>query len=379
MALLPSNLPAWLATDEGQTCLRAGGAKATAACGRYSAGFTEQLDEATLQACRGSEALVAMHITYLRTVAIADLLQVPTALAWTIPGAKTAAYGSPMLRIRMPGAAARRLSHALPFAINERMSRKSVQAYRRRLGVPVDAGSAIARLDAARVLQLHPVSPTMLPTPTDWGPEHRTTGLWRMPDRVRNAAGETITPELSDWLDAGDPPVYLGLGSMPILDPTAFVHDAAAVTAELGLRAIIDVGGQVDLSALPEHVYAVGPVDHDELFSRCRAVMHHGGAGSTAASLRAGTPTLVCTVFADQPFWGRRVEKLGAGVRMRFADLDRRSLRAGLRLALEPAIAERARAVGEAIRAEGDGTLVAAHALEDWLTTADPLPLPSAR
>lgn len=124
---------------------------------------------------------------------------------------------------------------------------------------------------------------------------------------MRTGLGEGLPAELEVWLKEGDPPVFMGFGSMPVLDPAPLFADILAVTAKLGVRAVIDAAwaGQLTV-AIPDRVRFVGPSDHDRLFPLCAAVVHHGGAGSTTASTRAGAPTMVCSVLCDQPFWGER-------------------------------------------------------------------------
>jgi sterol 3beta-glucosyltransferase len=129
-----------------------------------------------------------------------------------------------------------------------------------------------------------------------------------------SAPGWTPSPELRDFLDAGPPPVYIGFGSMAGRNPErlgALVLDALARS---GCRGIVATGwGGLAQQALPEHVFALREAPHDWLFPRVAAVVHHGGAGTTAAGLRAGKPSVICPFFADQPFWGRQVHRLGAG------------------------------------------------------------------
>jgi sterol 3beta-glucosyltransferase len=127
-------------------------------------------------------------------------------------------------------------------------------------------------------------------------------------------------------------------------------------------------------------VYIVdGPLDHDRLLPRCRAAVHHGGAGTTRAAARAGLPALVVSVSFDQPWWGRRLERLGVGHHLRFADLDRTTLEAGLRLVLDPDTAARAAALGQRMEAEPDGAHESARMLDDWLVTAQPQTPPAPR
>jgi sterol 3beta-glucosyltransferase len=199
-----------------------------------------------------------------------------------------------------------------------------------------------------------------------------------MPDALRDSLGEDLPAPLQAWLDADDPPIFLGFGSMPVLEPQPLLNDIISVTAALGRRAIVSencVSAEV-AGTLPDHLRVVGAVDHDRLFSQCAAVVHHGGVGSTTASLRAGCPTMICSVFADQPWWGERIRRLRVGVHVPFRKLDRDALEAGLHRLLDPEVDARARGLGAAIQVEGDGLPAATRLLEDWLVAAEPTPSP---
>ncbi len=101
-----------------------------------------------------------------------------------------------------------------------------------------------------------------------------------------------------------------------------------------------------------ERVRVAGETDHAALFARCEAAVHHGGAGTTHGSLRAGLPTLICSVFADQPFWGHRVAKLDVGTTFPFQKLEESRLLAGLKHLRRDDVRERAQKLGAALRQE---------------------------
>jgi sterol 3beta-glucosyltransferase len=153
-------------------------------------------------------------------------------------------------------------------------------------------------------------SPSVLPQPPDWGSWLHTTGYWFL-DRP---GGWRAPRGLAGFLESGPPPVFIGFGSMNNIAAerlTKIVLQALELTGQRGLLATGWGGmGQADL---PDTVFRVEDVPHDWLFERVRAAIHHGGAGTTSASLRAGVPTLVVPFFADQPFWGWRLAALGVG------------------------------------------------------------------
>ncbi len=160
------------------------------------------------------------------------------------------------------------------------------------------------------VPRLHAHSRHIVPKPPDWGPEEHVTGDWVLPE-----APDWEPPgDLVRFLEAGPPPVYIGFGSMPEVrrgDPAAALLGGLAETKT---RAILAKGwGALAEAPAAEHLHVVDSLPHDWLFPRCRAVVHHGGAGTTHAGLRWGRPTLICPLFGDQPFWGRMVARLGVG------------------------------------------------------------------
>ncbi|WP_342588833.1 glycosyltransferase [Neorhizobium tomejilense] len=196
---------------------------------------------------------------------------------------------------------------------------------------------------------LYAYSPAVLPKPGDWAPEVLVTGYWFLdsPDWRPDEA-------LESFLRAGPAPVYFGFGSMPGIEPAAMTGMILEALEMTGKRGLLAGGGgaigKVDASA---RAFFLSSAPHDRLLPRTSAAIHHGGAGTTAASLRAGLPTQIIPFFGDQPFWGRRVGALGAGP----LPLDRRTLSAaGLANALaamdSAAIRGRAADLGTAIGRE---------------------------
>jgi sterol 3beta-glucosyltransferase len=154
---------------------------------------------------------------------------------------------------------------------------------------------------------LHGYSPAVLPRPTDWGPGLDVVGYW-WPHRSSFSPPTTLT----DFLAAGPAPVFLGFGSMAGGQGGWLTDLATEAVRQAGVRGIVQAGW-AGLAANSDDVHVVGDLPHDWLFPRMSAVVHHGGAGTTAAGLRAGVPTVVTPVYADQPLWGARAHALGVG------------------------------------------------------------------
>lgn len=149
--------------------------------------------------------------------------------------------------------------------------------------------------------------------------------------------------DVASWIAAGTPPICFGSGSIPLESPSATVEMISSACAELA-SGRCSVSG-TDFSGVPhlDHVKVVGVVNYASVFPACRAVVHHGGSGTTAASLRAGIPTLILWSSADQPYWGNQVKRLKVGTARRFSDTTQESLVADLREILAPEYAVQAR------------------------------------
>jgi sterol 3beta-glucosyltransferase len=191
----------------------------------------------------------------------------------------------------------------------------------------------------------------VVPNPPDWPADVATVGYWFL-DRPDDWAP---SPALAAFLDSGPPPVYIGFGSMAARHPERTSQTVLRAIRQTGQRALLARGwGGIDAQDVPEFVFLLDEAPHDWLFPRCVAVVHHGGAGTTAASLRAGRPSVICPFFGDQPFWGRRVHALGAGpAPIRQKKLTADQLAAAIRVAIgDDRVRRRAAEIGRAIRAE---------------------------
>lgn len=202
--------------------------------------------------------------------------------------------------------------------------------------------------------------------PAEWHQRHEVVGWQALSADLRARLGEDVPPGLDAWLDAGSAPVFFGFGSTPVADPSAMLHDVARLTRERGVRGLICAGWS-DFGAggaeLPDHLHLANNVDFDAVLPRCRAAVHHGGSGTTASVLRAGLPSVIAGVLADQAYWAWRVEKLGAGVRLPFHKITADRLGAALDAALERAA--QAKELGARVSANTERT-TAADVVERW-------------
>lgn len=244
-------------------------------------------------------------------------------------------------------------------SLHWRVIRPAEDAQRRELGLPQARVRAIRRMIDGGALEIQAYDKELFPgLAEEWTGRRPVTGALTLQLDTRTDAAT------SEWIDAGNPPIYFGFGSMPVESPAAAVAMISCVCADLGERALICSGVWKLDGATADHVKVVRSVNHSAVFPRCRAVVHHGGAGTTAAGLRAGAPTMVLWIGAEQPLWAARVKRLGVGEAQKFAAVTADSLRAGLRSVLTPASAQRARELAARMATPEQSLCAAADLLE---------------
>ena len=172
--------------------------------------------------------------------------------------------------------------------------------------------------------------------------------------------------EVLSWIAAGTPPIYFGFGSMRVGSAADTIRTIDAACTQLGERALI-CSGATEFDHIPhsDHVKVVGAVNHAAIFPACRAVVHHGGAGTTTAGMRAGIPTLVLWIGADQPIWAAQVKRLKVGSGRRLSATTRESLVADLRAILTPQHVTRAREMATRMTKPTESVTTAADLLEE--------------
>lgn len=234
--------------------------------------------------------------------------------------------------------------------------------------------NTLVRSDGRPVPIMYPYSPHVLPVPRDFPPHVHVTGYWFLD----HPSDWQPQPELTDFLASGAPPVYIGFGSLGGRNAATHTPIILEALQKSGQRGMMVKGwGGLKADDLPPDVLLVDSVPHDWLFPQMAAVVHHGGAGTTAAGLRAGKPTQICPFIGDQPFWGRLVHKLGVGPALipqwkltadRLADSISRMVE-------DSAMRQHATELGEKIRAE-DGITRATEIIAAFLSNKDVRPTP---
>jgi sterol 3beta-glucosyltransferase len=230
--------------------------------------------------------------------------------------------------------------------------RRWLAAARRTAGLPpLSWREPVGQLVARQTLELRAYSPAVVPDSAPLSASTQVTGYWFLDGDV----DPDPPSELAEFLDTGPPPVCIGFGSMIEADPQGMGELAVEALRRAGQRGVLIRGAQgFDETQLPETVLAVGAISHDWLFARCSAVVHHGGAGTTATALKAGVPSVVVPHMIDQVAWGRTIHALGAGpAPIRRRKLSPERLHGAITAVVTDAkIRERAAALGARIREE---------------------------
>lgn len=236
---------------------------------------------------------------------VAEQRQIPAIGGWLAPMSRTSELRNPMVSFLPTG-----LGHRVFEQVMWQFVRRDMNDWRRRLGLQeLPWHGPYQTIAENRMPVLYGFSPTLVPPPSDWPEYLEVTGAW-----VRHRS-ERLPADLEDFLSAGPPPIYVGFGSRS--DPEAATRSDAVRGALrlLGQRAIISTGwGGLEASDGPETI-TVDETNHELLFPRCAAIVHHGGAGTTHTAARSGRPSVVIPDFADQFFWGERIWAAGAGPR----------------------------------------------------------------
>jgi sterol 3beta-glucosyltransferase len=346
-----------------------GGLRAKAALmRRLPAMFTRVLDDSWQVASTGMGAgadLIVHNGQIMAGQHIAEKLGVPAVLALPMP------MYVPTRQFPWPGqqfptwlpAGANRLTYA-GMKAPAVMFGRTVDRWRAGLGLPRRRGrhDPLRRPDGGPAPVLHAVSPAVLPRPADWPATAQVTGYWFAAPAPSAVSGESglDAPAGSD-----EPLVFTGFGSMTGPDPQATTQVVVQALRMAGVRGVLAGGWGGLREVQAPDVFLAGEVAHEVVFPRVAVIVHHGGAGTTAAAVRAGRPQVVCPFVGDQPFWGRRMHQLGVAPEpIDQRRLNVRRLTAAIREAVdEPAMISAARRLGDRVRAE-NGVAAAVDVLE---------------
>ncbi|KAJ6783777.1 hypothetical protein PWT90_07682 [Aphanocladium album] len=303
-----------------------------------------------------ADAIIANPPSFAH-IHIAEKLGIPLHMMFTMPWTPTRAFQHPLANIQSSNLDDT-LTNNLTYTLVEIMTWQGlgdvINRFREKALElpelsPLWAPGLLTRL---RISYTYCWSPALIPKPNDWGNNIDVSGFYFLD----LASSYTPDPELAEFLNAGPPPVYIGFGSIVVDDPNAMTRMIFDAIHLAGVRALVSKGwgglGADDVG-LPEGTFMLGNVPHDWLFQHVSAVVHHGGAGTTAAGIKAGKPTFVVPFFGDQPFWGSMIARANAGPEpVPYKDLTAEKLAAAITKCIEPETIEQAKALGQKIREE---------------------------
>ncbi|KAK8239083.1 hypothetical protein HDK77DRAFT_378576, partial [Phyllosticta capitalensis] len=303
-----------------------------------------------------ADAIIANPPSFAH-VHCAEKLGIPLHMMFTMPWSPTQAFPHPLANIQRSNAetgVANYMSYNLVDILTWQGLGDIINKFRTRtLNLEyLSTFSAMGLLARLRVPYTYCWSPALIPKPKDWGHHISVAGFFFL----SLASNYTPDPDLAAFLDAGPPPVYIGFGSIVVDDPNAMTTMIFEAIKKLGIRALVSKGWGglgADELGIPEGVFMLGNVPHDWLFKRVSCVVHHGGAGTTAAGIACGKPTVVVPFFGDQPFWGAMVAKAGAGpLPVPYKHLTADKLAESIQEALKPSSKDRAEELAAKISRE---------------------------
>jgi sterol 3beta-glucosyltransferase len=354
---------AFLRSEQGAAFMATGASRAyLTGVVAYKRSKTETFFPAFAAACAGADVIVSNHLTLDEARCVGAAEHIPVIGLFHAPRRQNPAFPSFIVTARRVPRLLRPLTHLLASAWDKRAKKDYLAEFRRAMGLSASRQHTSPR----PVLEVQAYSALIVPELRTWSPLRPLTGFPEATPEQHALWGDAVPDEsLQHWLDAGDPPVYFGFGSMPVRDPGAVTAMIRRVCETLGLRGLIGAGWS-DLEATEQHdrIRVVGAVDHAALLPRCAVAVHHGGAGTTAAAVAAGVPSVVCAVAFDQSFWGQRLEDRGIGTWLPFSEMSETTLVRAIRQLLEPSVRRRASELRSQLVVE-DGTRGAADAICD--------------
>jgi len=307
-------------------------------------------------ACQGADLIIFSFVALIPSV-IAEKLNIPAVAAYFFPlGTPTNAYaGVNFPEIPYLPKVYNRITHHLERYGIGLQQRKRINQWRKEtLGwkpySPLNVDPYLT-VNGDPVHRIYGYSSHIVPRPSDFPPYAHVTGYWFLDDAE---AWEPPAP-LQAFLDAGEPPVFVGFGSLIDRDSQHLIDTAVAAARQAGKRLLLLSGwAALNKQTLSDDVFVVKSAPHDWLFPRMSAIVHHGGAGTTGAALRSGVPSIIVPFFGDQPFWGRTLHRQGVSpAPIPAGKLTADQLAQAITEATESeSIRQRAAEVGEAIRAE---------------------------
>jgi len=245
-----------------------------------------------------------------------------------------------------------KLTYKLVHLLFWKFLKPEVNEFRAELGLPVLKENLLTYVGRQKQLDLYCLSPSLIPRPKDWDPQHKITGFLTVPKRKSDFADEN-PPGLNEWLQQGEKPFYIGFGSNGVGNPEKFVNILTEILNKTNERILFYTGWAV-FDNLPQHknLFVTKYVNHSAILPQCKAGIFHGGAGTLAAMLRNNLPVIIISFYTDQPTWGKIVERMQLGVHIPLKKLSADKLISAIAKVQTDAVRNNAAIIGEKIRNE---------------------------
>lgn len=326
------------------------------ACADFATENTKSWMNSLLLASQNSDGIIFSGFAGYIALSVAEYLNKPIIGAGLFPVSPTKEFPSSLIPpLPLPGWL-NYFSHKAMMGILWHLFRRSVNEARKEI-----CGQAARRTAWSGYPIAYGISPCLLPQPQDWPEEWQMCGAWYQPD-------SSWSPDqaLIDFLDKGEPPIYVGFGSMSGFDSKRLLKILSPSLAE---RRVVYAPGwsEYDASLLPTETFIIDNIPHDWLFPRVSLVIHHGGAGTSHTATKSGTPSLVIPFTGDQFFWAQRLAQIGVAPKPKsMIKIDTQVFTKMLKDTSSQTIIEKSRALAQRMRAE-DGVENAVRHIESFI------------
>ncbi|GAD97150.1 sterol glucosyltransferase [Paecilomyces variotii No. 5] len=316
-------------------------------------------DDPTTKVPFVADAIIANPPSFAH-IHCAQALGIPVHLMFTMPWTNTREVPHPLANVKSSKTTPT-VANYLSYSIVEWLTWQGlsdiVDDFRARLDLePVPTNEGPSLLDTLKIPFTYCWSPALMRKPQDWPHHIDVCGFF-----FREVPDFQPPPDLVDFIQRGPKPIYIGFGSIVVKDPQKFTATVLQAIRQAGVRAVVSRGWNSLDGDSSADIFYLDECPHEWLFQHVAAVVHHGGAGTTACGLRYGRPTAIVPFFGDQPFWGRLVATAGAGpAPIPYRSLNSHNLSEAIRLCLRPEITRAAEAISDKMGQES-GVQAAVH------------------
>jgi sterol 3beta-glucosyltransferase len=325
-----------------------------------------KINQDLLKASQDTDVLITSTLNLFYVASIAEKLNKKWAILFpNPPGTPTREFPFPDLDF-MDFPLYNILTYKLVSFVYWQSYKKRVNEFRKSLGLQPAMKNMLHSFIKNKILTLYNFSQELIKQPKDWGSHCQITGYLTLTNKQPDNNSENFQNEISEWLQNGEKPIYIGFGSIPVPDPTLLSSILNEMLLNTNLRVILCKGWS-EIPNLPtnSNLLVVDYINHQWLLPKCRVSIFHGGAGTLAATLEAKIPAIIISIFGDQSMWGKIVERKKIGIHIPFKNLTTKRLLKAINDTGSEAIKLNSLTVGQKINAE-DGLKLTIEKLESY-------------